>query len=141
MKRDYDEVLSEYGISAYDETSQGEAMTQREELSDDKKKLNWLLGLEKETLADMAHQQSKIIEKLQKVAKTQAVPQWIPVSERLPEHKDGMWSDPVIAMSDTGDVFRLSYCGGWQRTSSFMDSGSSNVTHWMPLPAAPEQNK
>ena len=71
-------------------------------------------------------------------AKAQAVPQWIPVSERLPEHKDGMWSDPVIAMSDTGDVFRLSYCGGWQRTSSFMDSGSSNVTHWMPLPAAPE---
>ena len=35
-------------------------MTQREELSDDQKKLNWLLGLEKETLANMAHQQSKI---------------------------------------------------------------------------------
>ena len=75
MNRDYDEVLSEYGISAYDETSQGAAMTQREELSDDKKKLNWLLGLEKETLADMAHQQSKIIEKLQKAAKAQAVPE------------------------------------------------------------------
>ena len=44
-------------------------MTQREELSDDQEKLNWLLGLEKETLADMAHQQSKIIEKLQKAAK------------------------------------------------------------------------
>ena len=81
------------------------------------------------------------IEELQQAAKAQAVPQWISVSERLPEHKDGMCSDPVIAMSDTGDVFRLSYCGGWQRTSSFMDSGSSNVTHWMPLPAAPEQNK
>ena len=40
-------------------------MTQREELNEDQKKLNWLLGLEKETLADMAHQQSKIIEKLQ----------------------------------------------------------------------------
>ena len=34
-------------------------MTQREELNDDAKKLSWLLGLEKETLADMAHQQSK----------------------------------------------------------------------------------
>ena len=74
MKRDYDEVLSEYGISAYDETSQGAAMTQREELNADQKKLNWLLGLEKETLADMAHQQSKIIEKLQQAAKAQAVP-------------------------------------------------------------------
>ena len=76
-----------------------------------------------------------------KAAKAQAVPQWISVTERQPEHKDGMWSDPVIAMSDTGDVFRLSYCGGWQRTSSFIDSGSSNVTHWMPLPALPEQQK
>ena len=50
-------------------------MTQREELSDDQKKLNWLLGLEKETLANMAHQQSKIIEKLQNAAKAQAVPE------------------------------------------------------------------
>lgn len=49
-------------------------MTQRKELNDDQKNLNWLLGLEKETLADMAHQQSKIIEKLQKAAKAQAVP-------------------------------------------------------------------
>ena len=49
-------------------------MTQRKELNDDQKNLNWLLGLEKETLANMAHQQSKIIEKLQKAAKAQAVP-------------------------------------------------------------------
>ena len=48
-------------------------MTQREELNADQEKINWLLGLEKETLADMAHQQSKIIEKLQKAAKAQAV--------------------------------------------------------------------
>ena len=40
-------------------------MTQREELNADQKKLTWLLGLEKETLADMAHQQAKIIETLQ----------------------------------------------------------------------------
>lgn len=38
-------------------------------------KLEWLLGLEKETLADMVRQQSKIIEKLQKAAKAQAVPE------------------------------------------------------------------
>ena len=46
-------------------------MTPREELNSDQKKLSWLLGLEKETLANMAHQQSKIIEKLQKAAKAQ----------------------------------------------------------------------
>ena len=48
-------------------------MAERKALNDDQKKLNWLLGLEKETLADMAHQQSKIIEKLQKAAKVQVV--------------------------------------------------------------------
>lgn len=48
-------------------------MTQREESNADQKKLTWLLGLEKETLADMAHRQSKIIEKLQNAAKAQAV--------------------------------------------------------------------
>ena len=145
MKRDYDEVLSEYGISAYDETSQGETMTQREESNADQKKLTWLLGLEKETLADMAHQQSKIIEKLQKAAKAQAVPQWIPVGERLPDNKSGVWSDTVIAVSDIGDVFALSFMDGyWQRTSAFINSGSTEIIGWMPipeLPAAPEQNK
>ena len=48
-------------------------MTQQEELNDDQKKLTWLLGLEKETLANMAHQQAKLIEKLQKSAKNQSV--------------------------------------------------------------------
>ena len=55
-------------------------MTQREGLNGDAKKLNWLLGLEKETLADIAHQQSKIIAKLQESAKAQALPDgWKPV--------------------------------------------------------------
>ena len=49
-------------------------MTQLGALNDDQKKLSWLLGFEKETLADIAHQQSKIIKKLQKAAKAQAVP-------------------------------------------------------------------
>ena len=37
-------------------------------------KLEWLLGLEKETLANMVLQQSKVIEKSQQAAKSQAVP-------------------------------------------------------------------
>ena len=63
-------------------------MTQREELNADQKELNWLLGLEKETLADMVRQQSKIIKKLQNTAKAQAVPQWISVGYRLPKYGD-----------------------------------------------------
>lgn len=49
-------------------------MTKNED-SNGAKKLHWLLGLEKETLADMAYQQSKIIEKLLESAKAQAVPE------------------------------------------------------------------
>lgn len=79
MKRSYEDVLSEYGNTAYDESFDLDGNQvgayipdDQDELSDDQKKLNWLLGLEKETLADMVHQQSKIIEKLQKAAKEQA---------------------------------------------------------------------
>ena len=80
-----------------------------------------------------------------KAAKAQAVPQWIPVSERLPDSKSGVWSDTVIAVSDIGDVFALSFMGGyWQRSSAFINSGSTEIIGWMPipeLPVAPEQNK
>lgn len=53
-------------------------------------KLEWLLGLEKETLANMVLQQSKVIEKLQQAVKAQAVPEgWklVPV-EPTPDEKD-----------------------------------------------------
>ena len=108
-------------------------MTQREEFE------AWL-AIAKSNRSHMPSISDLMFEAWQ-AAKAQAVPQWIPVSDSLPEHKDGLWSDPVIAMTDTGNIYRLSYCGGWQRTSEFMASGSSKVTHWMPLPPAPEQNK
>ena len=80
-----------------------------------------------------------------KAAKAHAVPQWIPVGERLPDNKLSMWSDTVIAVSDIGDVFALSFMDGyWQRTSAFINSGSTEIIGWMPipeLPAAQEQNK
>ncbi|ANN86175.1 DUF551 domain-containing protein [Enterobacter phage Tyrion] len=59
---------------------------------------------------------------------------WISVDERLPESKEGQWSKDVIALSDSGDVFKLAFMGGyWQRTQAFIDSGATKVTHWMPL--------
>ncbi|EAB2699458.1 DUF551 domain-containing protein [Salmonella enterica] len=59
---------------------------------------------------------------------------WISVDVSLPESKEGMWSKEVIALTDTGDVFKLSCMGShWQRTKAFTDSGAGKVTHWMPL--------
>lgn len=61
-------------------------------------------------------------------------PQWISVESLLPDSKEGQWSKEVIALSDTGDVFKLSCMGSyWQRTKAFIESGSSKITHWMPL--------
>lgn len=48
--------------------------------------------------------------------------------------KKGYGLKKVIALTDTGDVFKLSCMGSyWQRTKAFIDSGASKVTHWMPL--------
>ena len=67
---------------------------------------------------------------------------WISIKDQLPKHDDGKWSDTVIALSDIGLVFRLSYCGGWERTGDFMSTGSSKVTHWIPMPKFTEdENK
>ncbi|ENT2009297.1 TPA: hypothetical protein ACIVL7_002234 [Salmonella enterica subsp. enterica serovar Chester] len=50
---------------------------------------------------------------------------WINVEEQLPESKEGQWSKEVIALTDTGDVFKLSCMGSyWQRTKEFIDSGA-----------------
>lgn len=62
---------------------------------------------------------------------------WVACSERMPESKPGkMWSKEVAAVTNLGDVFKLSCMGDyWQRTSEFVDSGATSITHWIPLPA------
>ena len=118
-------------------------MTQREELSNDQKKLNWLLGLEKETLADMAHQQSKIIEKLQRDTKAQVGQQWIPVGDRLPDA--GVLCIVFGAngvVNNQFEYYKQEHIKGY--FGSVVDGcvfELTEVTHWVPLPSAPEQNK
>ncbi|MCU1787741.1 DUF551 domain-containing protein [Pectobacterium polaris] len=63
-----------------------------------------------------------------------ALYQWISVDDLLPESQKDTWSKDVIALSDSGDVFRLACMGDyWQRTQAFIDSGANKITHWMPL--------
>lgn len=68
--------------------------------------------------------------------------EWIKCSERLPD-------DAVLGVNDAVQV--LTYVqtvgyGGSVRISTWMNNrfcsypqGGSDVTHWMPLPAAPEE--
>ena len=113
-------------------------MTQFEDLSDDQKKLNWLLGLEKETLADMAYQQSKIIAKLQKAANVQAVPDTIgglslDAKETLHGMIDYCLENGIAMGMDEG--FNYSSDGAKHEFRIEIESLRDTLT------AAPEQNK
>jgi hypothetical protein len=69
------------------------------------------------------------------------VPKWVSVKEDLPKSSDGLWSDPVIALADSGHAFTLSCMGNsWQRTYAFIADGATCVTHWMLFPALPKQD-
>ena len=67
-----------------------------------------------------------------KAAKAQAVPEWIPVSERLPD------DDDLVLVYDSEGTHGYIYTLRVYR--EFFDKFKC-VTHWMPLPAVPEQNK
>ena len=93
-------------------------------------------------------------------AKAQAVPQWIPVSERLPDEDYGYFlvtrkhwriDDPRVCCSfyiKDRDRAKREYANGYSRKYQGKDSihfecsrGGFIITHWMPFPAAPEQQK
>ena len=73
-------------------------------------------------------------------AKQHAVPEWIPVSERLPENEG-----TYFCLGHNGTPFvcllrNKKYEGKiWLRSTG--TKRVVGITHWMPLPAAPEQNK
>ena len=92
-------------------------MTQREGLNGDAKKLNWLLGLKKETLADIAHQQSKIIAKLRESAKAQALPDgWKPVPVEPTEQQFGGMARDIIQ---------------WLRFTESKNQHSESLVKWL----------
>ncbi|MBA7802538.1 DUF551 domain-containing protein [Citrobacter freundii] len=59
---------------------------------------------------------------------------WIPVSERMPNNCDGVfaWSGGLLAYA-----VEAYFDGSWYRTLT--DEEEHHITHWMPLPAAPQQ--
>lgn len=58
---------------------------------------------------------------------------WISVDERLPEN-----GKRVLVTTDKGNPFVARYDHKWAR---WRVSGTTDVTHWMPLPKPPEEGK
>ena len=63
------------------------------------------------------------------------VPRWIPVEERLPMPNE----NPVLAYGHSGvGVAWYSSTMGWMYRTGIW---CVNITHWMPLPKAPKEEK
>ena len=60
---------------------------------------------------------------------------WIPVSERLPLLRD---SKAVLVYTKSGETYSGLYLGNNEWTGLLHDFREGEVTHWMPLPSAPE---
>lgn len=68
---------------------------------------------------------------IQPSSPTLQLPQWIPCSERMPE-KDGNYWGWWSECKQQGPVW-------FTKTDSYSYFQSSEITHWMPLPAAPQE--
>ena len=70
-----------------------------------------------------------------------AMPRWIPVTERLPEHEYGE-STSVLTV-DLYGVMRVTYFDGgnwcWPSGEALTTMRVAPITHWMPLPEPPEE--
>lgn len=71
--------------------------------------------------------------------KTQQLPRWIPVEERLPEHLSS-----VLVHSKDGGIFCWEYFDSSPTDECWIDDYFNvfpyeAVTHWMPLPEPPKE--
>ena len=80
--------------------------------------------------------------------------QWISVNDRLPDHEEIviLWFDSSDYKDDTSHGYYIDYsvespdekggCWYWLNTftGDYNDVSGGEVTHWTPLPSAPEQN-
>ena len=104
-----------------------------------------------EAAADLAKRASEIIDELIKErdalnaqytkAIYEVMPNWTPVTERLPEGKDGNYI-VAIKTSRGVEVHEAYYYKAWDSYEWYdpvEEYQKYDVTHWMPLPKPPEE--
>ena len=64
---------------------------------------------------------------------------WIPVSERMPNDKDFVWCYGYVSGWTESDGFEAYYDATRNKWWTVDDETVRKITHWMPLPAAPQQ--
>jgi len=84
----------------------------------------------KDELLEICRQASMVIDQLRaELAKTQAVPEWISVKDSLPPE-----NILVLGMSQTrSNIFNV------YNVMALDEFEEAEVTHWMPLPDAPQE--
>lgn len=65
---------------------------------------------------------------------------WIPVSERMPNDKDFVWCWGYVSGWTESDGFEAYYDATRNKWWTIDDETVRKVTHWMPLPAAPNSS-
>ena len=96
---------------------------------------------DRECVEHLATAAASLIERLtaENVALREKVPQWISVEDRLPIDR---LSKYLVAFRDAGgsivDMARYFPSDGW--TCDNWEVPQNLITHWMPLPEAPEGN-
>lgn len=64
---------------------------------------------------------------------------WIPASERMPNDKDFVWCWGYVSGWTESDGFEAYYDATRNKWWTVDDETVRKITHWMPLPAAPQQ--
>lgn len=64
---------------------------------------------------------------------------WIPVSERMPNDKGFVWCYGYVSGWTESDGFEAYYDATRNKWWTVDDETVRKITHWMPLPAAPQQ--
>lgn len=70
-------------------------------------------------------------------ATVDAAPKWVSVEDRLPSI-----GIDVLVIDEYGGIYTGQYCdnGTWDLLLAYWGDGFTDVTHWMPLPDAPNMD-